>query len=195
MEKAEFIKRTGFDPMEEEYEEIEQIYYDFEGDKEAFCKHFVESGGIQNLLYRRADTILALKKELRKAAESREKQEKSLEAEIEKLKEALDRELEWKPCSGGTNMSQTNYEDLLHTCSVELLNESEAKHLIYEEFGFAPEKITIISSASTYEADRQHHMHEAESYERVPLYFATDWNYIRFDCAGWRHEMVNGDLC
>lgn len=195
MEKTEFIKRTGFNPMEEEYREIEQLYYDFDGDKDAFCKHFVTSGGIQTLLNRRADTILGLREELRKAAESRMKHEKNLEAEIERLKEKLDEELEWRPCSGGTNMPQMRYEELLHTSGVELLSEGEAKQLIYEEFGFAPEKVIIIPTVSTYEADRHGHMREAMTYERVPLYCASDWNYIRFDCARWRYEMINSGLC
>lgn len=194
MEKTEFIKKTGFEPMEEEYKEIEQLYYDFDGDKDAFCKHFVKSGGVQNLLCRRADTILCLKDELRKVAESREKQEKILEAEIEKIKEELDKELEWRPCSGGTNMPQIRYEELLHTSGVELLSESEAKQLIYNEFGFAPEKVIIILTVSTYEADRHGHMRKAMTYERVPLYCASDWNYIRFNCAGWMYEMVNSGL-
>ena len=194
MEKTEFIKRTGFEPMEEEYKKIERLYYGFDGDKDAFCKHFVASGGVQNFLCKRADTILALEDELRKVVENREKQAKSLEAEIEKLKEELDKELEWRPCSGGTNMPQIRYEELLHTSGVELLSESEAKQLIYEEFGFAPEKVTIISSVSTYEANRHGHMREEKTYERVPLYYASDWNYIRFDCARWMYEMVDGGL-
>ena len=30
--------------------------------------------------------------------------------------------------------------------------------------------------------------------ERKPLYNATDFNYVRFDCAGWFYEMYNGEL-
>ena len=35
---SEFIDRTGYQPTAEEYAEIERAYYDFWGDKDAFCK-------------------------------------------------------------------------------------------------------------------------------------------------------------
>ena len=36
----EFIERTGFEPTAEEYAEIEEQYYSFDGDKDAFCEHW-----------------------------------------------------------------------------------------------------------------------------------------------------------
>ena len=38
MMMSEFTERTGFEPMAEEYVEIEQQYYNFDGNKDAFCK-------------------------------------------------------------------------------------------------------------------------------------------------------------
>ena len=35
---SEFIDRTGYQPTAEEYAEIEQAYYVFDGDKDKFCK-------------------------------------------------------------------------------------------------------------------------------------------------------------
>ena len=35
---SEFIDRTGYQPSAEEYAEIEQAYYVFDGDKDAFCR-------------------------------------------------------------------------------------------------------------------------------------------------------------
>lgn len=35
---SEFIDRTGYMPTGEEYAEIEQAYYVFEGDKDAYCR-------------------------------------------------------------------------------------------------------------------------------------------------------------
>lgn len=35
---SEFIDRTGYQPTAEEYAGIEQAYYVFEGDKDAFCR-------------------------------------------------------------------------------------------------------------------------------------------------------------
>ena len=35
---SEFIDRTGYQPTADEYAEIEQAYYVFDGDKDAFCR-------------------------------------------------------------------------------------------------------------------------------------------------------------
>lgn len=35
---SEFIDRTGYQPTAEEYAEIERAYYDFKGDKDAYCR-------------------------------------------------------------------------------------------------------------------------------------------------------------
>ena len=38
---SEFIERTGFEPTASEYAKIEKAYYDFNGNKDEFCKAFV----------------------------------------------------------------------------------------------------------------------------------------------------------
>ena len=38
----EFTERTGYTPSFEEYHFIEQSYYDFDGDKDAFCKQWLK---------------------------------------------------------------------------------------------------------------------------------------------------------
>lgn len=43
MNKQEFIERTGYTPADEEYKFIEQSYYDFDGDKDAYCKWFTKA--------------------------------------------------------------------------------------------------------------------------------------------------------
>lgn len=45
MMMSEFIDCTGFEPTAKEYAKIEEAYYDFGGDKDAFCKAFVKDGG------------------------------------------------------------------------------------------------------------------------------------------------------
>lgn len=117
---------------------------------------------------------------------------KEAEAKIEELQKALDVELEWHDCEGGTTVEQERYEALAK--SGRQLTEDEAKELLYEEFGFAKEKVTIITEASTYEANRHHQMRKKQTFTRPPVYEATDWNYIRFNCSGWMYEMVNGEL-
>lgn len=57
MMMSEFIERTGFEPTGAEYREIEEAYYDFDGDKDQFCKKWVKDGGIQRLARRRQERI------------------------------------------------------------------------------------------------------------------------------------------
>lgn len=35
---SEFIARTKFEPTAEEYDKIEEEYYNFDGDKDKFCR-------------------------------------------------------------------------------------------------------------------------------------------------------------
>lgn len=35
---SEFIDRTGYQPTADEYAEIEQAYYEYDGDKDKFCR-------------------------------------------------------------------------------------------------------------------------------------------------------------
>lgn len=113
--------------------------------------------------------------------------------ENEKLKAQV--ESTWHDCEGGTTLDQERYEELLHCFSSQVLSEDEAKNVIYEEFGFATEKVKIIREVSTYEANIFHRMRKKETFSRDPVYDATDWNYIRFDCSSRMYEMVNGELC
>lgn len=40
---SEFIDRVGYQPTADEYAEIEQAYYVFDGDKDAFCKAWAKA--------------------------------------------------------------------------------------------------------------------------------------------------------
>ncbi|GFI48314.1 hypothetical protein IMSAGC019_03641 [Lachnospiraceae bacterium] len=194
MMMSEFIERTGFEPTAEEYAQIEESYYEFSGDKDAFCKDFLKNKGVERLIRGRASKIEELKKELEDMEKKLEAEKKASEKEINSLKEQLDKELDWKPCEGGTTMDQGRYEELATAGGTRVLTEQEAKDLIYNEFGFAPEKIRIINTVHTYEANKYHLMRKSNEYIRKPVYNASDWNYIRFDCAGWQYEMVNCSL-
>lgn len=57
MMMSEFIDRTSFEPTAKEYAKIEEAYYDFDGDKDAFCKAFVKDGGARKLCKARAAEI------------------------------------------------------------------------------------------------------------------------------------------
>lgn len=54
---SEFIERTGFEPTAEEYAKIEDAYYDYDGDKDAFCRAFVEQGGELKIYKARAEEL------------------------------------------------------------------------------------------------------------------------------------------
>lgn len=189
----EFTERTGFQPTADEYEQIEQAYYLFDGDKNAFCKAFVENGGEAKIYKARAEEIerlrsqmVEIEKENRKALADRDRRIASLEAE-------LDMELEWKPCTtAGTNMEQARYEHL--ASSGRTMTDQEAKEFIADECGFSVDKITILHTTSTYEVNKHRRLRKAAEYDRLPVYESTDWNYVRFDCACFMYELVNGEL-
>lgn len=105
----------------------------------------------------------------------------------------LDRELEWKPSDGtGTNMEQKRYEELAKYGKA--MTDEEAKAFIADECGFDPEKIRILHEVNTYEVNKHRRIRKAGTFDRAPVYEATDWNYVRFDCACFMYELVNGEL-
>lgn len=193
MMMSEFINRTGFEPTAREYEKIEEAYYNFVGDKDAFCKAFIESGEDKKLYRERADEIaqlksqmLELEKQFKEDADKRERRIKELTAE-------LDRELEWKPATDvGTNMRQCDYEHLSR--SGHEMTDEGAVAFIADECGFSPEKIRILHEVSSYEVNKHHRLRKSSTYKRTPVYDATDWNYVRFNCAQFMYELINGEL-
>ena len=42
MMRSEFIERTSYEPNADEYEMIEQSYYEFDGNKDEFCKQWLK---------------------------------------------------------------------------------------------------------------------------------------------------------
>ena len=62
MQRQEFEQRTGIYPTESFYKVIEELYMDFEGDKETFCAAYKENR--ESLAERIRDA--ANKKELKK---------------------------------------------------------------------------------------------------------------------------------
>lgn len=189
----EFTDMTGFGPTVEEFREIESEYYRFNGDKQAFCKAFVERGGEKQVYARRAEYI----KELYSRLMDQEKEYTARLAELTAknihLQEELDRELDWQLTnSAGTKMYQEEYDDLLR--HGEVLNCVQAVNIVCKEYGFAWDRVEIKKEVSTYQKNKRGELREKERMERDPVYSSTDWNYIRFDCAGLQYEMINGEL-
>ena len=139
MMMSEFIDRTGFEPTAKEYAKIEEAYYDFDGDKDAFCKAFVKDGGARKLCKARAAEIDRLNSLLLESERQYKKDMADREKRIDELTAELDRELEWKPSDGaGTNMEQKRYEELAD-CGKTMTDE-EAKAFIADECGSLPRK-------------------------------------------------------
>lgn len=191
---SEFIERTGFEPTASEYVKIEEAYYDFNGNKDEFCKAFVKNGGEKELCKARAAEIVKLKSQLIEMEKQHKSEMEAREKQIAELNADLDRELEWKPCDGsGTNMTQERYEHLANCGQV--MSDEEAKKFIADECGFDPEKIHILHEVNTYEVNKHRRLRVAGTFDRAPMYESTDWNYIRFDCACFMYEFINGQLC
>lgn len=87
MLKEEFIARTGYTPTDAEYAAIEEDYYAFDGDKDAYCKAFdveaftSQSFNIRAEITRRAHQIEELNEtvsELRRQNEELKKERAAL---------------------------------------------------------------------------------------------------------------------
>lgn len=64
MMKSEFMDRTGFEPTESEYRDIEAEYMGCDIDKDEFCKQWKKQGGIQRMMRLRARRIEELESQL-----------------------------------------------------------------------------------------------------------------------------------
>ncbi len=183
----EFEKLTGTYPTADLYAAIEAAYYEFDGDKVAFCKAY--TANTDGLAERIRDSVnkAAITAEREHAAELTRK-----DIQIDALTKQVEREQEWKPYVDTNNYEQARYDELRKAGRV--MTDDEAKDLLYDEFGFAREKVTIYHSIPAYEVNRHRQLRKVGEIERLPLYEATDWNYIRFDCGCMTYELINDDL-
>lgn len=181
----EFIDRTGFTPMPDEYKEIEKAYYAFDGNKDAFCAGWMMDHGPEEIYEARAKKITELESKLHQMEEQYENRIRCLQSRLEK-------EEEWQPYEDKNNYQQDKYDALRSAGRV--MTDEEAKDLLYNWYGFAKEKITIYHSIPKFEVNRHHQLREVGEIERLPLYDATDWNYVRFDCGSMSYELVNDTL-
>lgn len=192
----EFTDLTGFEPSTEEYAEIESQYYEFNGDKKAFCQHFLRNGGIQKVYDKRLETIERLRSEKMETEKNLMQALREKEARISRLKADLEKEQEWKPFEDEHNVSQTEYEKL-EAAGVRVLSDEEAADMIAEEFGFDRSKIRIVHEVKKWEINRHRQCRAVGTIPRKALFDAWDWNYIVFNVIGnvaHGYEMHNGDL-
>lgn len=189
MMREEFEKLTGYFPSLEEFKAIEDAYMDFDGDKTDFCKAYkANKDGLAEAIQRRVDFAAI------KATDDAKKSVAALKAEIEKLKADLEREQEWKPYVDNDNCPQDRYDKLKLAGGTRVLTDEEAKDLLYDWYGFAREKVKIHHAIPALEVNRHRQLRKVGEIERLPLYNATDWNYIRFDCGCMSYELIDDDL-
>ena len=91
MMMSEFIEHTGFQPLPFEYAKIEEAYYNFDGDKDGFCKAFVEADGEKKVYQARAaeidrlnGKILEMDRDSKRDSEVYEKRIADLQAQLDK---------------------------------------------------------------------------------------------------------------
>ena len=156
---------------------------EFTGDKDAFCKAYKKNADrLAEKIQSEADM------QAFKAQAAVENTVKDYESRIIELEKALEREQEWRPYEDTDNEKLANQSDTEH------MSDEKAKDLLYEWYGFASEKITIHHSVPVYEVNRHGRLRKVGEMDRSPLYNATDWNYIRFDCGRMSYELHDGDL-
>jgi len=192
MMMSEFTERTGFEPMAEEYVEIEQQYYNFDGNKDAFCKHWKDTVGVEGICKARAEKITQLRSTMVETEKELMQAIAEKDGLIARLKADLEREQEWKPWTNKDAVKQEDY-DHLRRCGHEMTDD-EAKDWIASEWGFDPSKIRICRKMKTFERNRHSLLRQVGEIDRDPYYDATDWYYVFFRVCGMEYEAYNGSL-
>lgn len=199
MMMKEFTERTGIEPRFDEYEVIEKMYYDFNGNKDEFCKDFLKNNRMQEIYDARLEKIDSLKSRLVDIEKDLMAENAAMKRENEELKEQLDRELEWKPYEMREDVSQADYAKLAEgaengKCS-RYMTDEEAKDWICSEFDFDRSKITIIHEVDEWEINRHNQLRKTgKKIDRRPVYCSTDYHYIRFNTSHWYYEVWNDQL-
>ena len=133
MMKSEFTERTGFEPTEAEYREIEAEYMGCDIDKDEFCKIWKKQGGIQRLMRLRARRIEELKAELVKEKNDYDRMDAQYCEKINRLNDEKNSELDiLKHDNEVLKSNQKRIADQLVKES-ERANEAERKLAVLKE--------------------------------------------------------------
>ena len=191
----EFTERTGIYPDANMYAAIEDAYYDFDGDKNDFCKAYkANKDGLAEKIAisscKRAE--IALNKKDEEIEDVRDDLNQA-KAKIMRLEAQLERELEWKPYNDKDAVSDNDYV-MGKAAAHQIMEDDEAKAWISEEFGFAKNKIAILHERGEFEISRHGQLRKIGEVNRDPWYNATDWYYVQFQVCGMIYEAYNGSL-
>ena len=133
MMKSEFIERTGFEPTEAEYREIEAEYMGCDIDKDEFCKTWKKQGGIQRRMRLRARRIEELEAELVKEKNDHDRMDAQYCEKINRLNDEKNSELDiLKHDNEVLKSNQKGIADQLVKES-ERANEAERKLAVLKE--------------------------------------------------------------
>lgn len=187
----EFEESTGIYPDDTTYRFIEEEYYVYEGDKRQFCKDY--KNNTNNLATRIQNKANHFQNEL---IRTYTEQVTELKDRLENLGQKLEREEEWKPHGTFSNMSEQSYEKLKNACKEDrpIFSIQEIREIIEGECGFDYSSVKIIEELNSYEINRHKQLRVVGKEERKPLYYASDWNYIRFNAGCYQYEYINGTL-
>lgn len=195
---SEFQMITGIYPTAKLYEAIDKAYMDSKLDKHEFCQRYMENRDDMAMRIAYEETLKESQAEIelsRSEADKRKALEvwiAKLECEVKFLAKNLEREEEWRPYEDEANVRQADYEALKKRCDV--LTDEAAKDLIADEYGFSARKVEIRHEVETLRINRHQVVRTVGTIKRLPLYFADDMNYIRFNVCGVAYELYNGDL-
>ena len=186
--------------MPAEYAKIEEAYYNFNGDKDAFCAAFVAGDGEKKIYQARAAEIERLNGKILDLDKTFQQSSAEYERRLAFFQAELDRELEWKPYEFTQNIPQAEYAELtkcVDSGSARYMTDDEALDWVCQEFGFDRSQVTILHEINEQEINR-HNLCRASGrkIDRRPVYCATDYYYIRFNagCGAWQWEAWNGQL-
>lgn len=134
MLRQEFVERTGFEPTEKEYNEIEAEYMGCDMDKDEFCKSWKKQGGAHRLMRRRARKIEELEVEMFMAKKACSEMETLCIRQLEDMR---------RNKSAAIQRKEERIEELK-----DLLDKSETKAVEAEERARkAEEQLNLIKAA------------------------------------------------
>lgn len=190
----EFSKLTGFYPTVSMYETIEKAYMESKMDKKKFCEAYKNNldGMAEAISYWALVAQIAKENELIREKKELVERIKQLEKEVSVLEKKIECEEEWADYEDENNVKQADYEELAKHSQV--ISDEEAVKLIADDFGFAMDRIEIRHSVDALQINRHRMTRTVGKIERPPRYFASDWNYIRFDVSPLAYEVCDGEL-
>lgn len=134
MMKSEFIERTGFEPTENEYKQIEQEYMGTYIDKDQFCKQWIKQGGVQRISRQRVRRIEELENELWQKTKEYDELDAARCSQIKEIHERYEQKLLGMEKTI-KDMQQSNFD----------LADSQQK--MKEEYEEAERKLSVIREA------------------------------------------------